>query len=156
MRRNRYTFLYIIGLGLSFLWMSCDDKTVYSHYQHVSIAGWEKNDPLSYGVAPMEHDGTLQENIGVRINGTYPFMGLTLIIDQTIHPSMEQFSDTLVCELIDEGGNAKGQGISHYQYTFPLQTVSLHKGDSLSIRIRHDMKREILPGVADIGVTLKR
>ena len=153
---SRHTLLYYIGLGLTFLWMSCDHKTVYSHYQHVSIAGWEKNDALSYGIEPMKQDGSFHEAIGVRINGTFPFMRLTLIIDQTIHPSMEQFSDTLVCNLIDENGNAKGQGISHYQYTFPLHDISLQKGDSLNIHIRHDMKREILPGVADIGVMLTK
>ena len=83
-------------------------------------------------------------------------MGITLIIDQTVFPAMESRSDTLSCNLIDKEGNAIGQGITLFQYNFPIDTITLHKGDSLSIRTHHDMKREILPGVADIGITLTK
>lgn len=157
MRENsKYTLLYYIGLIVSFVCSSCDSKTVYNHYQHVSIAGWEKNDALSYEIAPMEHDGTFQETIGLRISNDFPFTGLTLIVEQTVYPSLESQNDTLTCELIDKKGNATGRGATLYQYHFPIDAMTLHKGDSLSIRIRHDMKREILPGVADIGITLTK
>ncbi len=156
MRRSKYTLLYYIGLITLLVCLSCDDRTVYSRYQHVSIAGWEKNDALSYEIAPMKQDGIFQKTIGLRISNDYPFMGLTLIIEQQVFPSMESHSDTLTCNLIDKEGNAIGQGVTLHQYQFPIETISLHKGDSLSIRIRHDMKREILPGIADIGVTLTK
>ena len=156
MRKSKYTLLYYIGLGGLLLCMACKNKTTYSHYEHVPIAGWEKNDTLSFSIEPIKQGGRYQENIGIRINGAYPFMGLTLIAEQTIFPSMESHSDTLNYELIDEDGNMKGKGISHYQYNLPLKTLSLQEGDSLSINIRHDMKREILPGISDIGITLTK
>jgi hypothetical protein len=34
--------------------------------------------------------------------------------------------------------------------------MMLNKGDSLEIKIRHDMKREILPGISDIGIMLNK
>ena len=156
MRRSKYTLLYYIGLGVLLACSSCDSKTTYSRYQHVSVAGWEKNDAISYEIDPLKEDGTYQKTIGVRISNDYPFMGLTLIIEQQVFPSLESHNDTLNCDLIDKEGNAIGQGVTFYQYHFPISTMTLHRGDSLSIHIRHDMKREILPGVADIGLILTR
>ena len=31
----------------------------------------------------------------------------------------------------------------------------MNQGDSIHITVRHDMKREILPGVSDIGVKVE-
>ena len=96
------------------------------------------------------------EEIGLRINSAYPFMSLNLIVEQTVYPSHETHCDTLRCSLIDKQGNAKGRGISHYQYLFHLTTLKLNKGERLYVAIRHDMKREILPGISDIGIRLTR
>lgn len=135
---------------------SCHRKTVYDHYVHTPISGWERNDTLFLDVSPIASSGNYAETLGLRINGTYPFMGLTLIIEQTSFPQYITRKDTLNCQLIDENGTVKGQGVSYYQYTFPLTDLQLHEGDSLHIAIRHDMKREILPGIADIGIQLSR
>mgnify|MGYP006781130783 FL=1 len=151
---RRHTLLYYIGLAI--LLVACNDSTVYSCYRHVPASGWEKNDNLLFTVPPVKQDGQYSEELGIRIDNTYPFMGLTLIIDQTVFPSLEMKNDTLNCSLIGEDGVVKGKGVSHYQYVFPLTTLTLYKGDSLSITIRHDMKREILPGVTDIGMILNR
>ena len=45
----------------------------------------------------------------------------------------------------------RGQGVSYYQQTFHLNTIRLHEGDSLHINIKHNMKREVMLGVSDIG-----
>lgn len=155
MHKSKYT-LYYITIGMVLTLAACQGRTVHSEYKHVPTTGWEKNDALSFNISPLKTTGTYQEEIGLRINSTYPFMGLTLIIDQTIIPSCETISDTLDCSLIDDEGNAKGPGIGHYQYEFPLTSLELQEGDSLHISIHHDMKREILPGIADIGITLKK
>ena len=54
-------------------------------------------------------------------------------------------------KLADDKGNMLGQGISYYQYNFILVDRDLSKGDSLHVTVRHIMKREILPGISDIG-----
>lgn len=102
----------------------------------------------------MNSDGVFTANLGLRINSSFPFMGLTLIVDQTVYPSHLTKSDTINCQLIDKNGNSKGLGISYYQYNFKINQVSLNKGDSLVVRVRHNMKREILPGISDIGYSL--
>lgn len=60
--------------------------------------------------------------------------------------------DTIQCKLIDKNGATTGQGISYYQYNFPINVYQLNKNDSIHVTIRHDMKREILPGISDIGL----
>lgn len=153
---SRHTLLYIIGVALLLLLTACNRQTVYNHYEHTPVTGWEKNDTLIFYTEPLTATSQYVEEVGVRISGDYPFMSLILIIDQTILPSFETRSDTLTCSLIDERGNAKGYGVSHYQYKFPLMTLPLREGDRLHISVRHDMKREILPGISDVGIKLSR
>lgn len=136
--------------------VSCNRKAVYSHYRHTPINGWEKNDTLTFDVRPLTEDAALREEVGLRINDAYPFMGLCLIVEQTVFPSCSRRTDTLNCSLIDPSGNVKGRGISYYQYNFHLTSQQLYAGDSLHICVRHNMKREILPGIADIGILLEK
>ena len=83
-------------------------------------------------------------------------MKLSLVIEQTKLNTQERRKDTLNCVLVDENGHLLGQGISRFQYVFNLSTLHLQKDDSLHISIRHDMKREMLPGITDIGVHISK
>ena len=136
--------------------VSCNNHTVFSHYESTSVRGWERNDTLSFNIEPMQETNLYAEEIGVRITGEYPFKGLSLIVEQTVYPSKTTITDTLNCDLIDDVGHANGKGINHYQYLFPLTTLKLDKGESVHVAIRHCMKREILPGITDIGLKLSR
>ena len=46
--------------------------------------------------------------------------------------------------------------MSYYQYQVPVNDITLQQGDSLHICVRHDMKREILPGISDVGIKMTR
>lgn len=162
MRRPFYTLL-IIGVTLVVsLLSSCQDTQVYDRYTHTPIAGWEKNDTLVFDIPPLAASGYYQEQLGLRITGAYPFMGLTLIVEQTIYPDKKkkwektEKVDTIQCNLIDENGSTCGQGISYYQYSFPINIYHMSEQDYIHVTIRHDMKREILPGISDIGLKLNR
>jgi gliding motility-associated lipoprotein GldH len=152
---NKYTLLYLL-VGMVMVFTSCQEHIVYNHYESTAIGGWERNDTLSFDIEPMEEAGYYEEVVGLRINGEYPFMGLDLVVKQTVLPSQETRTDTLECNLIDNSGHAKGKGINHYQYLLPLTTLKLEKGDSLHVTIHHCMKREILPGISDVGLQLSR
>lgn len=153
-KRLFYT-LFIIGTFLTL--SSCKESLVYDKYSHTPIAGWEKNDTLSFEIPPLREGGNYQETLGLRITGGYPFMGLTLIVEQTIYPDVKRKSekvekiDTIQCNLINQNGVTYGQGISYYQYNFPINVYAMNANDSIHVTIRHDMKREILPGISDIG-----
>ena len=152
---------FILVLLIATFATSCNNSTIFDQYAHTPIAGWEKNDTLSFEIPPLLEGGHYQENLGVRLTGAYPFMGLTLIVEQTIYHNKKKMvaeckTDTVNCQFVDANGNNKGQGISYSQYKFPINLYDLHQGDSIHIAIRHDMKREILPGVSDVGVKISK
>ena len=152
---NRYHLLSFFLLTVLLL-TSCKQSTLYYHHENTPESGWEKNDLLTFDVDRLRANATCQEEITMRISSKYPFMRLTLIVEQTVYPAGTTMTDTLDCNLIDERGNAIGRGISQYQYLFPLRTLQLHQGDSLHLSIHHDMKREILPGITSVGIRIKK
>ena len=151
---NRCWLLFMLLTVL--LLTSCKRSTVYFHYEDTPESGWEKNDQLSFDTDTMLTDGTYQEELALRIDNKYPFMQLVLIVEQSTYPLGAKTIDTLDCSLIDERGNAIGQGVSQYQYLFPLKTLQLHQGDSLHLSVRHNMKREILPGITGVGIKISK
>ena len=104
----------------------------------------------------MRQSGNYQAKLAMRINSSFPFKSLTLIVEQTVLPRRNKYVDTLDCELIGNNGIAQGRGISYYQYDFNITQLRLQQGDSLNIKVRHDMKREILSGISNVGITLIR
>ena len=152
---KRYTLLFIIAtivLGTT----SCDSRKVYDHYEHISVSGWDKNQRLEFDIAPVTSDGTYALDLGLRTNGDYPFMRLTLVVECAAFPAKKTTTQKINCNLIDERGKPKGNGVMLYQYNFHVNDLQLNAGDSLHITVRHDMRREILPGISDIGLTLAK
>lgn len=135
------------------LLVACDG-TVYDTYRHTPTAGWEKNDTLFYDIPPVRSAADYELQLGIRTNNAFPFVAVTLIIDQTVLPSGQTMSDTLDCHLTKENSTQKPNGISYSQYTTVVRRLRLAAKDSLHITVRHDMKRDILPGVSDVGIAL--
>lgn len=136
--------------------MSCDRKTVFASYDHTPIAGWEKNDTLTFGPVKIVEGGEYAERVGLRVNGDYPFQRLCLVVEHHVLPQGNVFVDTLNCQLVNSDGSGMGHGVSYFQYEFNMRDLLFNEGDSIHIYIRHNMKREILPGVADVGVKIMR
>ena len=153
--RNRLLKTILI-LAVAALWMSCDRQKVYSHYEHVIQEGWEKNDTLFYEVPPVKEAGTYEEIIGIRTDISFPFQSIALNVAQEVIPQGTRYQTTKNCVLYDESGKERGNGISRFQHEIYLKDIQLNKGDSVRIRITHNMRREILSGVSDIGIILKR
>lgn len=148
----RYTG--ILAIAVLAILTACDGK-VYDTYRHTSLDGWERNDTLCYDVNKMAHQGNYMVELGLRTSYSYPFMALTLIVDQTILPAGTTVTDTLNCELIKPNHTQKTGGISVFQYHTLVRQLSLNANDSLHITVRHDMKRDILPGISDVGISIK-
>ena len=157
MANSKHTLLYLSALTLfCVLVTACNQKTVYYHYEQTPMTGWDKNDTLSFVIGPISSSGRYQEELGLRISGEYPFTGLNLIVEQRNKSKQLLRVDTLACNLINEQGNVKGRGVSQFQYLFPLTIMDLQENDQLFVKVRHDMKRDILPGISDVGLRLVR
>lgn len=152
--RNSGLLTVAIATVLTFFLVGCHHNDVYHHFETTSFNGWERTDTLYFHVPSAKADAVLHEEVELRINGQYPFMGLCLVVEQTILPSNVRRVDTLNCSLIDHDGHTKGKGINFVQYNFHLTDLGVSEGDSLSIAIHHNMKRETLPGVIDLGMKL--
>lgn len=136
--------------------LSCSSNVVYSSYEHSPLSGWERNDTLVFNVPAVANSSAYRQRIGLRMTGSFPFTSLSLIVEQRIYPSGKVVADTLKCPVTDERGNFLGDGISAFQYSFELREMALNAGDSLHVTVRHNMKREILPGVSDVGLIMER
>lgn len=136
------------------LFNSCKRGVVYDHYEHVSEQGWEKSEIFSFDINPLAEKGAYAPELQLRINNTYPFMAVNMVVETTVLPSGKKFTQYLDCKLTNPRGQQQGNGISSFQYAYPLNTLYLNKGDSLHVSIRHDMMRTPLPGITDVGFML--
>ena len=154
-RKSSSKWLYLalfltVALGVS----SCDRKIVYHHYEHTPLDGWEKEDTLTFTVRPMSQRTVMRGDVELRIDDSYPFRSLSLIVEQTVWPACHVRRDTVDCRFTTPDGNMLGQGITLYQYRFPLSDMTLEEDDSLCLRVYHNMRRETLTGIANIGIRL--
>ena len=154
MRKLFLYTLYCVCIVMGFT--SCDTNTPYYHYAHTPIDGWEKNDTLRYDVQPLKKGGEHQITVALRLNGAYPFRKLYLIMEQDIYPRLQYKTDTICFDVTSKEGRFTGNGISYYQYTVPVCREHFIENDSIHITLRHAMKRDILPGISDIGIKLER
>lgn len=135
---------------------ACNDTTVYHHFENTPDTGWGKADTLLFVVPPLAEPGRYAQQVDLRINEAYPFTTLSLVIAQRVFPGNRMKRHTLHCHFSESDAMMRRRGISYYKYSFSLPDVDLRRGDSLRIYIRHDMKRDILPGVSDIGIKMVR
>lgn len=152
-KKNSILFLTV---ALTLILASCNRKTIYSHYEHTPLAGWEKNDTLKFTVPAITQSGTYEEEIALRVTTDYLFKELYLLVEQSLQNAGTARRNTLLCPLVSDEGAYEGKGTYYIQYVFPLGRIQLEQGELLHIDIRHNMKREILQGITDVGVRLKR
>ena len=150
--RNK-PFVIVVLLVLVAL-CGCQKQVAYHAFRHIYEPGWDKTDTLHFDISPVTRDGNYRLDAELRTDKDYPFQQLTIEIEQTVYPSKEKFHNKIDCNLVSETGVIEGDGISYFQYQFLVRNLSLHQGDSVHISLTHNMKREIMPGVSDVGVKL--
>lgn len=143
-------------ISIFFLLLSCTGRKVYDTYHHTFISGWDRGEVLSYDVPKVKTASKYSTMLGLRVSDVYPFQSLTLIVEQTVYPKKITRRDTLNCQIYDSRGTIRGKGISYFQYHYQVSQMNLQEGDSLHVTVRHDMRREIIPGIADVGIEISR
>lgn len=152
----------IVATVVMLIFTACNMDTPYSHYETMPMDGWEKNDTVTFDVPPIVRPGFYATTLGMRVHGSFPFKSITIVVEQTVFPSkksgkIEVDRDTVNMRLTDNDGTMTGNGSNLYQYDMELGlNPNLKPGDSIHYAVRHIMKRSILPGVSDLGLTLRR
>ena len=140
---------------------ACQTDVVFSHYEQMPTAGWEKSEAVSFGIPRSKDAGTFAQSLGLCINSDFPFQSITMVVEwQRIAQGPSEIlpaeRDTVCCRLYDANGHPTGSGINQYQYLFPLRDISINSGDSLTVSITHDMRRHIIHGIVNVGLTLTK
>lgn len=136
---------------------SCQQRDAAYSYHSLPAAGWESSQTLTFPIDSLSQGGTFHLHVHLRTSSVeaYPYRKLWLEVRQTWqHPAIVR-TDTLACSLASEEGHPTGQGISLYQYAFPLCTLNLPEGANGQISIRHIMQSHLLPGVSEVGLRLE-
>lgn len=140
------------------LLVSCNNETVYHKFVSIEDGEWTKSDKLTFEVGPIHSDMTVEESVELRLwTREYPYGNISILVEQTLYPAKTKTIDTLTYFIRgkEQGARDNTDGPAFYQVSMPLKTLSLHKGDSLSVRLRHNMKRVELPGVVDVGLKIE-
>ena len=146
-------FVFVVLLALIVL-CGCQQQIAYHEFRHIYDPGWDKSDTIHFDTRSLSAGGSYRLDAELRTDKNYPFQKLTIEIEQTVYPSKEKYHDVIDCDLISEEGVIEGDGISYFQYQFHVRDLSLHQGDSVHICLTHNMKREIMPGITDVGIRL--
>ena len=150
--RNK-AIVFVVLLALIVL-CGCQQQVAYHEFRHIYEPGWDKSDTIHFDTRSLSAGGSYRLDAELRTDKNYPFQKLTIEIEQTVYPSNEKYHDVIDCDLISEEGVIEGDGISYFQYQFHVRDLSLHQGDSVHICLTHNMKREIMPGITDVGIRL--
>lgn len=127
-------------------------------YRSTSVDGWEPGDTLHFHIDTLRQSGNYLLTLGIRTSAStpYPFQSIWLVVQQRWYNPDTLRTDTVECRLTDEKGDIAGHGVSLYQHTRPFLTQHLPAGASADFRIIHIMRREMLPGVAGVGIKLEK
>jgi gliding motility-associated lipoprotein GldH len=140
--------------------MACNDNRmgwVYNEFHSLPPHGWERSDSLCFQTDSITKNGHYILSLHLRTGGpdAYPYRHLTLIVQQEWLPSSPPSIDTLKVAIIDEKGISLGKGISVFQYDIPFDTLSLSEGQQATLKLKHHMFRNPIPGITNVGFSLR-
>ena len=135
--------------------VGCSRHAVYSHYEPIDMEGWERSDTIYFTVTTPRQEGTFATQVHLRINDTFPFQEITLLVHQQHSSTHVTTTDTVSIHTTNHEGHFIGKGLSMLVYTASLGTIQMSTTDTLKVAIHHIMRRETINGISDIGFTLK-
>lgn len=134
---------------------ACDSIPAHYAYRSTPVNGWEPKDTLSFPIDTIGHTGRYAVSVGVRTTALFPFQSLWLVVKQQWQRPSAGKLDTVVCRFTNAAGDPADHGLSINQHEIPFDTLHLQRGTCGRITVRHIMRRDILPGVSDIGIIMR-
>lgn len=135
---------------------ACHTPPAYHNYRSVPVEGWESKDTLTFSIDSLTTEDTYVLSLGIRTAANYPFQSLWVVVKQSWGTPLRQRIDTVACVTHDPHGNALGKGVARSQQSLAVDTLQLPVGAKGIISIRHIMRRDLLPGISDVGIELRK
>lgn len=155
MNNRRHNIAPLLILTVAMILSCCSRQTIYSHYESTGSDGWSRNDSLLFEVGPVRNSGLYEEQLELRLTDAYPFTNIAVIVSSQTLPGGPLHTDTLQLTVADEQGHTKGQGTLHQLFHLPLGVQYLKQDQKLRVCVRHYMTQHTLPGITDVGLTVK-
>lgn len=144
-----------VGLAMLAL-TACDNKTLMHSYLPVKSHEWNRKDVMTFQIPKAPQSGTYDMTIGLRIGNRFPYETIFMLTEVHLHNPEGLLTDTICYNLTNEKGEFLAKGINLLQFETETMPLQLRKGQSGDIRIQHLMHREVLPEIADIGISIQR
>ncbi|MCR5068392.1 MAG: gliding motility lipoprotein GldH [Prevotella sp.] len=134
---------------------SCTADTTYHKYVGVGEEGWSAHDTLVFDIDTLRTNGNFTTYVCLRAKPDFPYRYLSMIVEQTCMLSGNKERKTVRCEVVNSDGVMTGVGITYHTYEIPVFTGTHRPGEHIKVAIKHNMTREYMPGLMDVGVKLK-
>lgn len=147
------------ALLIALLATGCADDVVFQEDAQLPNGQWERgwNPTFSFDISDTvnAHDVFLD----LRHTGEYPFSNLFAFVKLT-GPGGEHLTDTVECTLADPAGRWYGKGtgfVSSYRaHVLYKMRNRFPRSGRYSIQLEQAMRRDTLPGVLDVGISVER
>lgn len=151
---NRVVF-WIVG-ALVFL-SACSTDVVYEQIQTIDENGWRYNEPVVVNLSTPDTLNTYNLIFDVRITPNYSYQNLWLFIETT-EPNGSIRIDSMNCPMAFPDGRWIGTGLGDLidNPILVYRNFKFSEMGDYQFKIRHGMRRDILPNVQNVGVILKR
>lgn len=150
----------VMAAIMTFLTAACtDDSVAYIQFQTIpSEAGLNERDTLHFTVDSIPTDGAYTTYLCIRTNIEYPYRNVSFLVAQTVidkdSKTKRHQRNTISSTVYSESNRHIWPGSAYYNAELPVATANLHHGDSLVIDVKHNMRRETMPGITDLGIKI--
>ncbi len=135
--------------------VSCQENTLVHEYKHTSPEGWDRTDTITFEIPPVAESGTYEVSLGLRLCNNFSYQDVHVTSEFHLEePSMKK-KDTVCVITSDKDGKLLGYGIAYHQYEQPYTKIQLRKGQHGKIKVYHNMNKEVLPYLTDIGICIE-
>lgn len=134
---------------------ACDHRTAMAGFRDMPETGWEANDTVGFPLDSVEQSGRYVLTLTLRLTAAerYPFSDMALELTRCL--PADTLTTPLYFTLTTGRSDMAGNGVSLYAYDFPIDTLDLHTGEEGRFVLRHRMRLSPLPGIHDVGLSLK-
>jgi gliding motility-associated lipoprotein GldH len=154
--KHKLVTLTVFGL-LSVLFVSCNDKVIFSKYETLPEEGWKTENKLSYEVDIKDVNSLNNVFLTVRHADSYPYSNLFVFLTTT-YPNGKITIDTLECVLANKKGEWQGDGAGEiWDNKIPLkQNLRFPQAGKYKFTFEQGMRSNPLPLIMDFGMILEK
>lgn len=154
------TKLHILSaICLLIIVCSCSLDVKFSKYVPVSSDGWNLEDTIEFSTDTLRQDGRYGFTCGVRTRRAFPYQNLVLMVEREVYRDsliVLHKREKVTCPIVTQEGSFTGEGIATKLHETDLKDFIMQTGDSVVVKIYHQMTRQDLPGIVDVGMKMEK